>query len=264
MGFWSSLAGIATSFIPGVGPLLAPLVSGGISALTGGNAAGGGQTATAGQVNPALQSTLDQIKSQGATGAADTASGMKQLDTASSTADQAGSLYRAGAGGSMETLQQMLGPEISTVMSQFDNAAKTAAEFGPRGGGRTGVMAELPFKKAAAAGNLIGQARQGAVAGLADTAKTQASVGQAKTAAGTAQTGQALGTTAALLAPKTQSENLANQNQLTMGKGIGTILGNIFSGKIGTGGGGGGSSSSSGGYGAGGSYGGVGSGADGY
>jgi len=231
MGFWSSLAGIATSFIPGVGPLLAPLVSGGINALTG-----GGQTATSQQVNPALQATLQQIQSQGAAGAADTATGMGQLNKASTSADQAGSLYRTAAGGSMEELQSMLGPEISTVMSQFDNAAKTAAEFGPRGGGRTGMMAELPFKKAAAAGGMIGDARKGAVAGMADTAKTQAEVGSAEGSLGTQQTGQALGTTAALLAPKTQSENLANQNQLAMGKGIGTILGNIFNKKGSTGG----------------------------
>lgn len=209
MGFWGSLGSGLASIIPGVGPLIAPLVGGAINSITG-----GGDTKTASQVNPALNDTLASLKANGATGAAAVNTGVSGLESAKRN-------YQAGANGSLEELQSLYNPEISTVLSQYDNAAKSAAEFGPRGGGRTAMMAELPFKKAAAAGQVIGNARAGANAGLADVSGKEAQLG-------TSLTGQSTGALSALLSPKTQSDTLNNENSKSLGTGIGGILGNIF------------------------------------
>ncbi len=212
MGFWGSLAGGLSSLIPGAGPLLAPLVGGAINSITG-----GGDTKTANQVNPALNDTLAQLKANGATGAAAVNTGMSGLESAKRN-------YQAGANGSLEQLQSLYNPEISTVLSQYDNAAKSAAEFGPRGGGRTAAMAELPFRKAGAVGQIIGGARAGATQGLADVSGKEAQLG-------TSLTGQSTGALSSLLAPKTQSDQLTNENSKALGTGIGGILGNIFQNK---------------------------------
>lgn len=96
-------------------------------------------------------------------------------------AEAAKGYYEKALGGDRETMQSLLGPEIQTVLSQYDTAAKTAAELSPRGGGRTEQMGELPFQKvgeygrqlatvrpkAAQALGTLGEAEQAREAGLA-------------------------------------------------------------------------------------------------
>lgn len=233
MGFWSGLAKIAGnvggSFIGD--PMLGNQVVGAIQGMTGwdtgqGGGAGAGASTGAQQANPALNGVLNQLKTS-----AD--SGNENIQAGGGALDSAQKKYQAGANGSMEELQSMYNPEISTVLSQYDNAAKSAAEFGARGGGRTAMMAEVPFKKAAAAGQVIGNARAGATAGLAD-------VGAKRTALGAQLTGQATSTTGALLQPQMQSDKILNENSKSLGQGIGGILGNIFMNKTKGGGKGGG------------------------
>lgn len=232
MGFWSTLgniAGVGLSLIPGVGPIAGGLIKaatgiGGAigDSMTGGGPGGGG--GTAGQVDPALNSNLAQIQKSAATGSAAVDSGVAGLNAAKRN-------YQTGANGSLEELQSLYNPEISTVLSQYDNAAKAAAEFGPRGGGRTALMAELPFKKASAAGQVIGGARAGANAGLAEVSGKEAQIGSSLT-------GQATSSTAALLQPKLEQDKYNNENSKSLGTGIGGILGNIFLNKKGKGTGG--------------------------
>lgn len=149
--------------------------------------------------------------------------GAGTLGEAGSTAASAGKDYKAAANGSMEDLQKMYNPQISTVMSQYDNAAKQASSMGPRGGGRTGMMAELPFKKAAAAGGIISQARAAAPAGEVNAAQTQGGIGQAMGALGTSEVNGGLGTLAAAEGPVMQSEGQVAGNYGALGKLIGTI-----------------------------------------
>jgi hypothetical protein len=214
MGFWGSLAGIATSFIPGVGPLLAPIVGGAVNSLTSGGS-GGGQSATA--ANGAAVAATQQAQKSATAGNEAVASGEANLGAA-------GDSYRTALNGSQEQLQSLLGPEINTVMSQYDNAAKTAATFGPRGGGRTATMGELPFAKAAAAGGLISKARSEAAAGLSDVGGKQSSTGASLTGQLTSQLGPAL-------APGMQQAGFNNENDKSLGAGIGKIAANIFGNK---------------------------------
>lgn len=166
MGFWSTLAGVgkaAVGFIPGIGPIASAAIGAGLGALGGGLLGGGGNKANGGMSqlsvdagkayeSPAVQSGLDTLQAPK-------------------------NYFKAALGGSQEQLQGLLGPEVSTVLSQYDNAAKTAAELGPKGGGRTAVLAEAPFKKAAAYGQALSGARSGAAKELADIGGKEASLG---------------------------------------------------------------------------------------
>lgn len=151
------------------------------------------------------------------------AAGAGTLQDASSSAASAGKDYKEAANGSMEDLQKMYNPQISTVMSQYDNAAKQAASFGPRGGGRTGVMAELPFKKAAAAGGIISQARAAAPAGEVSAAQTQGGIGQALGALGTSETNAGLGTLAPAEGAVQQGTSMVANNFGALGNLVGSV-----------------------------------------
>jgi hypothetical protein len=207
MSFWSTLAGIGTSLIPGVGPFIAPLVAGGINAITGG---GGGSNPTSTNnggvgVNPTYQKS--PLVQQG-------------IDALS----PAQTYYKGILGGDRDKLQGLLGPEISTVLSQYDNAAKTAAEFAPRGGGANRVLAEAPFEKAGAYGKMLAGARTGAAAGLAGIGEKIATVGTEE------ERGQ---NTFATSLARLNFERQQEQNKQISGLtgGIGSILANIFGNK---------------------------------
>jgi len=166
------------------------------------------------QENPAVQSGLDTL--QGPKG-----------------------YLQAALGGSQERLQGLLGPEVSTVLSQYDNAARAATELGPRGGGRTAVLAEAPFKKAAAYGQQLAGAKAGAVKDLSQIGEAEAGIGGAeeqrrnafKEAQGQLNLGQ----------NKIQFEGAQAKNKAygEIGSGIGDILTRIIAGKKAGGGGGG-------------------------
>ena len=169
MGFWSTLGGIvgtAASFIPGVGPIAGGLIKaatgiGGAvgDAVTGGGPGGGGSLLPVdASKNPAPG--VPAAVTQGL----DTLQGPKN--------------YLTGImNGSQEDTQGLLGPEVSTVLSQYDNAAKTAAELGPRGGGRTAILAEAPFQKVAAYGKALQGAKQTALTELPKIGSEEASIG---------------------------------------------------------------------------------------
>lgn len=173
MGFWSTLGGIvgtAVSFIPGVGPIAGGLIKAASSiggavgdAVTGGGAGGGGSMLSvdaskqANQTsNPAVQQGLDTLQ------------GPK-------------SYLNGVMNGSQEETQGLLGPEVSTVLGQYDSAAKTAAELGPRGGGRTAILAEAPFKKVAAYGTALAGAKKTALDELPKIGEAESQIGNTQT-----------------------------------------------------------------------------------
>jgi hypothetical protein len=203
MSFWSSLAGAATSLIPGVGPFIAPLVGGLVgSALSPGSPSG--SNPTTGTPNQSGNGAVGQAKNY----------------------------FTAALNGDQSTLQGLLGPNISTVLEQYDNAAKTAANLGPRGGGRTAVLADAPFKKAGAYGQALSGATTGAAGKLGELGIEQ------QKDANSLQLGQE--------GINVQQNKLQQgayqygQDQLSgVGKGLGSILTNILTGKKAGGGSGG-------------------------
>lgn len=59
-------------------------------------------------------------------------------------------------------------PERGRVIDQYDTARKAVAQFGPRGGGTTGALAESRFDQAESMGDITSQARRGAAGGSAE------------------------------------------------------------------------------------------------
>ncbi len=98
-----------------------------------------------------------------------------QLATADAqaTTGQAKNYYTTALSGDKEALRELLGPEVSTVLSQYDTAAKAATALGPRGAGRNAVNAAVPFEKAAAYGKALTGARSGAADALGKIGTTE-------------------------------------------------------------------------------------------
>ena len=167
MGFWSTLGGIvgtAASFIPGVGPIAGGL----IKAATGIGGVVGDAVTGAGGESSLLPVDASKMPSP-ATNPAVTA-GLATLQGPKS--------YLQGVlGGSQEQTEGLLSPEVSTILGQYDNAAKTASELGPRGGGRTATLAEAPFKKVAAYGTALAGAKKTALDELPKIGEAEAGIG---------------------------------------------------------------------------------------
>lgn len=203
MGFWSTLATIGTALIPG-GAAFAPLVGAGVGALTnyiGGSSSGTPSTAagsSAGLIPSEAQPFLSQAQSNPAVKSAE-------------------GYYQKALGGDRGQLQQLLGPEINTVLTQYDTAAKTAATLSPRGGARADVLSELPFKKVEAYGNALNGARNGAADKLG--------------ALGSAEAGRDNSIAQGLIGAKTSANRLDYEKQKDKNSslnGIGSSLGSII------------------------------------
>lgn len=208
MSFWGSLLGAAASFIPVVGPA----IGAGIGALTG--AGGGGNSK---QYDPLANPTVQNLlKGLGSPSVEDPAT------------KQAQDYYSTVLHGGEEATRSLLGPDVSTILSQYDQAAKTAAELGPKGGGRTAIEAEAPFQKAGAYGKLLASAKATAGAGLT-------TIGGQQTAAATARRGQDVSTLSSVLGGSSEQQRLQfEQNQANakafgqLGSGIGSTLVNLL------------------------------------
>jgi len=144
------------------------------------------------------------------------------------TFSPASRFFRTALGGSQEELQQLLGPQLNTILSQYDNAAKAASETGPRGGGRVATASESPFAKIAAYGQALAGARSGAAGKLAD-------IGSAEAAAAAQEAG-VRGQQADVLGQEAQIQTALKKLGLEAGLGkagarttLGTALGGIES-----------------------------------
>jgi len=70
---------------------------------------------------------------------------------------------------------EMLGavePEVRGILGQYDQARKAVSEFGPRGGGRTRQLSELPFQKITAVQDVLAKARPEAAKALSGIFQT--------------------------------------------------------------------------------------------
>ncbi|HXP82559.1 MAG TPA: hypothetical protein VN976_21855 [Verrucomicrobiae bacterium] len=68
----------------------------------------------------------------------------------------------SGGPKAMEVLQ----PAISSLTSQYENAAVAGNEFAPRGGGRTAALENAPFEEAGKIGNLVASEQVAGAEGL--------------------------------------------------------------------------------------------------
>jgi len=82
--------------------------------------------------------------------------------------EQALSYYLPLLSGDRQAMMEAMGPEVNQIVSQYDTGRRAAAEFTPRGGGRTTALAELPFRKAGAITSLLQGARPGAAKAVSD------------------------------------------------------------------------------------------------
>lgn len=171
------------------------------------------------------------------------------LSDARAAVQPAKDYYTTALSGDSEALRSLLGPEIKTVLSQYDTAAKTATELGPRGAGRNSVLADLPFKKAEAYGHALEGARSGAAEGLSK-------IGLTEEGQNNALASSVLQANTEDKKLKQEQENKSSDMLSSFGSGLGSLLtskgangksgiGDIggFFGKIFGGGGGGGVSS---------------------
>jgi hypothetical protein len=69
-------------------------------------------------------------------------------------------------------------PEISSLLSSYDAARKSAGQLTPRGGGRSAELNELPYKEAGDVNKLVESARPEAARNLTQIANSQALLGE--------------------------------------------------------------------------------------
>jgi hypothetical protein len=93
-------------------------------------------------------------------------SATNQFNLGEGRINTAANFFQRALSGDRGTLNELLSPQVSTTLSQYDTAAKAASQFTPRGGGASQVMSELPFKKVGVYGNALAGARGSAAGGL--------------------------------------------------------------------------------------------------
>lgn len=99
----------------------------------------------------------------------------------------ASNFFQSLLSGNWNDVMKVIQPEADSLTAQYTQATKSAEEFAPRGGGRTATLANLPYEKANALSQLVGQARSGAATSLAQIG--EAEFGESTGAAGTGLSG---------------------------------------------------------------------------
>jgi hypothetical protein len=136
-----------------------------------------------------------------------------------------------------------IAPTARTIVSQYDAAKKAALTTAPRGGARSGVLAEMPFKKAGDIGTLIQQLQPKAAGEVSDIGKFLSQLGITESGLGLTQSGLGLQSLAATLQGLLgrRGQNIQeNATTMQMLAGFGEAIGKIVS--MGMAGGGGGKS----------------------
>lgn len=195
-----------------LGPLIG-LAMGGISSLFGKS----GTNPLSGQINGvpgATSATLGNVPGAIASGNANIGKGSADLGAA-------GKFFQTILGGSRADTQKLLGPQTQTILDQYDNAAKTASNLGPRGGGRTEVLGEADTGKVGAYGKLLNGVLPSAASGLADVGSKESSIGLG-------QTGQENQVGTSALGVQQKSAEVNAGGFASLGQGLGGILATLF------------------------------------
>lgn len=126
------------------------------------------------------QAQTDLAKQQTAT----SEYGLQQLK---SSLPDVTNFFKALLSGDSTTVMKAIGPEVSTLTSEYESAGKASAEFAPRGGGRTASLEEAPFTEAADITKLVEGAQTEGATGLLeiDQLLSQLTVGSGSAASST-------------------------------------------------------------------------------
>lgn len=173
------------------------------------------------------QSLLNSLPQQQSLGTANTVQGLGTAQSGVSSLDTAGDYFKNILGGSRTDTEKLLGPQVKTIMDQYDSAAKTGAELGPRGGGRTNAIEAAKTGKVGAYGNLLAGAGTQAAQGLAGVGKDVVGAGLGMAGVGTTETGQAIGQASSLANATNQQNQQVFQNASAFGAGLGALWGGV-------------------------------------
>jgi hypothetical protein len=219
--------------------------------LSRGGSGGGGSTPSF--LQPFIKSSLDSVTSGTSPADAAISGGVNKLNTGSDTLGKSlGTLepsknfFTTALSGNKDALQQLLAPQISTTLAQYDNAQKSVAAFTPRGGGKTQELSSLPFQKVGAYEKALSGARTSAATELPKIAATEGAIGGEQATAGAeqaqigeAQKNQITNLVGALLGQQFNRQQSTSSAWSSLGGGLGQLLINMIKGKSGGSSGGG-------------------------
>jgi hypothetical protein len=103
--------------------------------------------------------------------------GQQNITGATQNLAQAGKYQSDILSGNRETVLGAQAPEISSLLTSYDTARKSAGQLTPRGGGRSQILNELPYQEAGQVNQVIQKARPEAAKGLTQTAEAQGYIG---------------------------------------------------------------------------------------
>ena len=203
------------------GPLAAGAATYGAGKLLGGG--GGGEPSTKPK-DVAEQSLAKLAGVQAEAGEWGLGQAKELLPEARADIQKALSYYLPLLSGDRQAMMEAMGPEVNQIVSQYDTGRRAAAEFTPRGGGRTTALAELPFRKAGDITNLLQRTRPEAAGKVTDIGQLLASIGL-----GTMPRGEG-GAAASLLSSLTAERGQTMQMWGDIGVGAGKILAQVLLG----------------------------------
>jgi hypothetical protein len=186
-------------------------------------AIGGGLLANrkSSQEKEALSAQSDLAKTESEAQKFGTSSAQQLLPQATASLGATERYYAPLLSGNRQSMLEAVAPEANTIISQYDTAKRAAAEFAPRGGGRTTTLAELPFSESGAITNLLNQVRPNAAGATADIGKTYGALASSLLSRNTGAASSLLNYS---LASRGQSYGMAEQ----MGGSIGSLLYNYL------------------------------------
>lgn len=171
------------------------------------------------------QSLLNSLPQQQSLGTANTKQGLATSNKGVDALGQAGDYFKNILGGSRTDTEKLLGPQVSTILGQYDSALKSGAELGPRGGGRTNAIEAAKTGKAGAYGTLLGGAQQTAAGGLGQIGSAIAGAGKDQASIGLGETGQAIGQVGSLAGTTSSTANNVFKNSSAFGSALGNLIG---------------------------------------
>jgi hypothetical protein len=151
---------------------------------------------------------------------------------------QAQNFWSALLSGDTTQMMQAMQPEVGSILSQYDASRRMTSEFGPRGSGTAGAIAQSRFKEAGDISNLLASGKQAAAGNLGNLGSMLSNLGLGAAGASTSAAGTGI---SGLLS----QEQIQDAIMSNLGGGIGGLIAlSMLKGQGTTGGtdGGGGSS----------------------
>lgn len=173
MSIWGTLAGVAASFIPGVGPLIAPLVGSAINGLT--DKGPGGTTNN--QANSLATQNLANAQQGSDLAKRSADQGFGLVQSASDTLNQPKNYFQSILNGDRANTTQTLAPQIAQIQQSLQQALTTGSTLNARGGGRASTLAGLPSQATTQINNLYDTARPAAATSLMDIGTREGALG---------------------------------------------------------------------------------------